>query len=234
MDWKSPELKELAICLAKAQSEFKTAIKDSNNPFHKSKYADWESLIVSTRPSLTAHGFSVIQPIIENEDGKKYLHSILLHVSGQYIQSTIQIVPLKNDPQTLAATVTYLKRMTYAALIGVSIGDDDDGETAMCRNKETKKIESFHKRNTEKFEEEIIEEPNIEEIQYISRDQEDTLRRMLKGHSDEIQITKDLFERLKIDAFSNIQSKYYNSIYKHIENSKSKLDEARKIRENNG
>lgn len=238
MDWKSSEIKELAVCLAKAQAEFKTAIKDSNNPFHKSKYADWESLIVSTRPALSANGFSVVQPIIETEDGKRYLHSILLHVSGQYIESKIQIIPLKNDPQTIASTVTYLKRMTYAALLGVSIGDyDDDGEAAMgrCKNCKNPKEVEAPKKDEERFE--ALEKPKeieVEPIQYISKDQEDTLRRMLKGHPDEKDISKYILEAHKIEDFKYIESKWYDATYKNIDKQKLKRDEARRIRENNG
>ena len=37
---KSESIKELATALAKAQGEIKGALKDSQNPFFKSKYAD--------------------------------------------------------------------------------------------------------------------------------------------------------------------------------------------------
>ena len=52
----SENIEKIALALVKAQSEMGTAIKDSNNPFFKSKYADLNSIREACMPSLLKHG----------------------------------------------------------------------------------------------------------------------------------------------------------------------------------
>lgn len=131
----SPLLNELFSSLAKAQAAMLPAFKTSDNPFFKSKYADFAEIVHASRPALTAHGLSVMQRIILLADGSEALHSVLGHSSGQYIDSVMRIRPAKNDVQALGSYITYLKRYAYAALIGVAT-EDDDGEAAMARTHE--------------------------------------------------------------------------------------------------
>lgn len=128
-------LNELFSALAKAQASMLPAFKTSDNPFFKSKYADFGEVVHASRPALTANGLSVTQRIILLSDGSEALHSVLGHASGQYIDSVMRIRPAKNDVQALGSYITYLKRYAYAALIGVAT-EDDDGEAAMVRTHE--------------------------------------------------------------------------------------------------
>lgn len=133
----SPTLKELATNLAKAQAEFKIAEKNQKNPFFKSSYADWQAIVHASRPALCKYGLSIVQSTINKEDGS-YLVSILLHASGEWISSEAKINPPKQDIQAISSYRTYLKRMEYAALVGVVTGDeDDDGEAAVSPSRQT-------------------------------------------------------------------------------------------------
>ena len=49
----SDHLNELATALSKAQAQIKGAIKDSNNPFFKTRYADLSSVWEACRGPLT-------------------------------------------------------------------------------------------------------------------------------------------------------------------------------------
>lgn len=130
----SDHIDQLATALAKAQGEFLTAKKDKDNPFFKSKYADFESIVMSTRQALTKYGLSVAQSICRLSDGNHYLITILLHNSGQWIKSYAQHNPQKSDIQSLSSYNTYLKRMCYASLVGaVTTDHDDDGNSASQR-----------------------------------------------------------------------------------------------------
>lgn len=126
----SEQIDQLATALAKAQGEMSVARKDKNNPFFKSSYADFESIISASRPSLAKHGLSVVQPPFVYEGDSSYLVTILMHSSGQWIKSKAKHNPLKTDVQSLSSYNTYLKRMCYASLIGVATGEDDDGNAA--------------------------------------------------------------------------------------------------------
>lgn len=124
----SDQIDQLATALAKAQAEFSIAGLNQKNPFFKSNYADFESIIAASRPSLTKYGLSVIQSPFVLEDGNSYLITILMHNSGQWIKSKAKHNPPKADIQSLSSYNTYLKRMCYSSLVGVVTGElDDDG-----------------------------------------------------------------------------------------------------------
>lgn len=129
----SPEINELATALAKAQGEMGVAGKNQKNLFYKSAYADFEAIVEASRPSLSRHGLSVVQPPVVQEDGKSYLITILMHSSGQWIKSkALHNPPKQNDAQALSSYNTYLKRMCYTSLVGVVTGDhDDDGNATI-------------------------------------------------------------------------------------------------------
>lgn len=130
----SDSIDQLAIALAKAQGEMFTAGKNQKNPFFKSSYADFEAIVNASRPALTKYGLSVVQPPVFSDTlGQSFLITILMHSSGQWIQSRALHNPQKNDIQSLSSYNTYLKRMCYTSLVGVVTGEDDDGEGAVVR-----------------------------------------------------------------------------------------------------
>lgn len=129
-DHKSQETNEIFKAMSLAQADMKVAGKDSSNPFFKSSYANLQSVIEASRPSLCKHGLSVMQQII-SDAGQDYLVTILGHSSGQWLSSQVKIAPQKTDIQSLGSYITYLRRYSYAALVGVYDGtEDDDGNDA--------------------------------------------------------------------------------------------------------
>jgi len=130
------ETPELIAALCKAQSKFNPAIKDANNPFFKSKYADLNSVWLACKDALAENDLFISQ-IISSRDGKNTLKTRVYHKSGGYIESEIDIVSKNaNDPQSLGSGITYMRRYSLAAILGIIV-DDDDAEDAMNR-KETK------------------------------------------------------------------------------------------------
>jgi len=126
----SPTIGAIAAALAKAQLAFKPAIKDALNPFFKSKYVDLAGAIDSVREALSANGLAIVQ---STEAGEKLvLHTTLLHSSGEWIGGTYPIVAVKPDPQGIGSAVTYARRYSLMALLGIA-AEDDDGESAHGR-----------------------------------------------------------------------------------------------------
>lgn len=134
----SNELGSLLEALAKAQAIMEGAREDSSNPFFKSSYADLTSVWQACREPLSKNGLSVIQTT-QVIGEKKYLVSLLGHVSGQWIKSVLPIEPSKPDIQSLGSAITYSRRYTLASLVGVC-PVDDDGEATMDRNKQKKDL----------------------------------------------------------------------------------------------
>lgn len=128
----SQEINELVKALALAQAELQPAIKDSINPFFKSKYADLGSVWDVCRPVLSKNGLCIMQTT-EIQDEKTILSTMLAHTSGQWVKSHLPLNPSKNDSQGMGAAITYLRRYSLSALVGVVCDDEDDGETAVGR-----------------------------------------------------------------------------------------------------
>ncbi len=128
MNMQSEQINELATALSKVQGELDYAVKDSNNPHFKSKYADLAGVWYACRDPLSKHGLSVIQTL-ELIDGKQALMTTLAHASGQWIKSLVILPIQKPGPQEMVSCVTYCRRTALAAIVGV-YQDDDDAEAA--------------------------------------------------------------------------------------------------------
>ena len=123
-------MKEIYAALVKAQGQIKIALKDSKNPHFKSTYADLGSVWDAVRDALQSNGLAVIQLTRIHESGTPVLLTRIIHVSGQHIEGEYPIVCKDpNDPQKVLSSVTYSRRASLAAAMGV-IADDDDGNSA--------------------------------------------------------------------------------------------------------
>ena len=136
----SANLKELASALSKAQATLQVAKKVSENPYFHSKYADLLSVWTACREALTTNGLSVVQVIDIANDGKAFLETILLHESGEWITGRLPLLAIKQDPQSQGSAISYARRYSLSAIIGLCTEEDDDAEGAMDR--ETLKSEA--------------------------------------------------------------------------------------------
>lgn len=126
----SNNIGKLALALAKAQGEVKTAVRDAKNPFFKHNYADLASVWDACRTPLAQNELAVIQTT-EKDNGNIVLITTLVHSSGQWIRGYFKVKPVKSDPQGLGSALTYARRYALAAIVGVAPeGEDDDGNAA--------------------------------------------------------------------------------------------------------
>ena len=129
---------KIALAFIKAQTEMGNATKDSSNPFFKTKYADLNSIREAFLPALNKHVIGVFQPIVQIE-GKNFVKTILLHESGETIESFTEILFTKqNDPQAQGSGITYARRYGLQSLVSIG-ADDDDGNKASAKSQEPKK-----------------------------------------------------------------------------------------------
>lgn len=209
---RSEDINLLFGALAKAQGDMKPAPLNKSNPFFKSRYADFESIVMASREPLAKNGLSVLQNIIKHDDESSVLHTILGHSSGQWMASTIRILPPKNDIQSMSSYTTYLKRMAYAALIGVVTGDeDDDGEIAMqeSRNSGAKGVALNHKYDAREQSPDPITPEQYEELEYELSS---------PGCED---IAKQILEGLRINALSDMPKSKWSASLKRIRDIKA-------------
>ena len=125
----SDSITNLAIALSIVQGKLTYAVKDSNNPFFKSKYADLESVWDSCRNLLSENGLAVMQFPGEYYDGTMHLTTILTHKSGEWIGQDMSVPVTKPDAQGAGSALTYMRRYALAAVVGV-VQADDDGNAA--------------------------------------------------------------------------------------------------------
>lgn len=119
----------IAAALARAQSEMGKALKESNNPHFRSKYADLGNVMDACMPSLSKHGIAVIQPTGMDELGQ-YVETVLIHgETGEKLSCRVPLIVQKNDMQGYGSAVTYARRYGLMAMAGIA-PEDDDGNAA--------------------------------------------------------------------------------------------------------
>jgi hypothetical protein len=198
----SENLNELALALAKAQGEISPAIKDSANPFFKSKYADLNSIWSSAREPLSKNGLAIIQTTEKDQGGQLNLITTLVHASGQWVKSYMPVIQAKADIQSLGSALTYCRRYSLSAICGISTDEDDDGEKSMARQKEEKKVEPKPK----------ISQQQIEELSLILGNCSDEYQKQIwEGlNSQKIyaweSLTPDLFHRVRNAAIKQAKN----------------------------
>lgn len=131
----SSNITELATALAKAQGEIKNATKSSDNPYFKSKYADLAEVLNVAREPLAKNGLSIMQANEGVANGYMSVTTLLLHSSGQYIKATGTFPVGKQDPQGAGSALTYARRYSLAAMLGIA-QEDDDGNAACDKQNE--------------------------------------------------------------------------------------------------
>lgn len=136
---KSEKLDLLASALSKAQAEMPAIPMRSVNPFLKNRYADLATMIEVASPVLTKHGLSISQQPV-SIDGHVGVTTTLLHASGQWIEDTISL-PLgdekgKSLAQVAGSIITYLRRYSYGAIVGLATDEDTDGNAPAKRHEQ--------------------------------------------------------------------------------------------------
>lgn len=127
----SLDVGELFSALAKAQGAMKGAVKDSLNPFFKSKYADLAAVWEACREHLSAHGLAVVQGVSAT-GALVSVTTMLGHVSGQWVRDTLTLEAKDSTPQSVGSAATYCRRYGLSAAVGIA-PEDDDAEAAQPR-----------------------------------------------------------------------------------------------------
>jgi hypothetical protein len=124
-----PVGKAIAGAIVKAQMAFGPALKTSQNPHFKSRYADLSACVEAVIEALNANGIALIQRTLPCESGVT-VETVFLHTSGETLSSGPLHVPAsKNDPQGYGSALTYARRYSLMAACGIA-PEDDDGHAA--------------------------------------------------------------------------------------------------------
>lgn len=127
----SNTISKLASALARAQVEMPVVKFDAKNPFLNNKYATLGAVVQASVPVMHKHGLSIAQFSISQE-GRVGVRSILMHESGEWIEDVITLVPETQKGlslnQAAGVTLTYLRRYSWASILGLVTDEDSDGD----------------------------------------------------------------------------------------------------------
>lgn len=138
-DSKSGSIAELCKALVKFQTSMSPVSKNEKNPHMRNKYASLDHIWESTRIPLGECGLAVTQTMSkETSDGCPVITTTLMHVSGQWVRGSLSIPAHKvrkdeiipADAQSYGSAITYGRRYSLCAILGIVTGDDDDGNIA--------------------------------------------------------------------------------------------------------
>lgn len=130
---------ELNAALAKAQGEFEPIKKEktAKTASFSYSYASLDTFLDKCRPILAKHGIAIVQPF-EILDGANVLRTELRHTSGEMICSVFLLQRVPDTDQQLGSMLTYLRRYTLAALLGVAAEEDDDAQSSTAKPRKAK------------------------------------------------------------------------------------------------
>lgn len=140
------KMSESIASLAKAYAQFQQEVSNpsntAKNPQFKSNYAPLDEVINTAKPVLAKYGLSVLQSTGSEGEAIKIV-SILMHESGEYIQSDELTLPAYQtkgggvkefNAQGAGSAITYGRRYSLSAILGLASEDDDDGNHASGQN----------------------------------------------------------------------------------------------------
>ena len=125
----SETIKSLLEGLVKAQAEFPTLPKDKSG--YGYKYTDLDTVISTVKPILAKFNIGFMQMLSTLEGNVKAITTRVFNSAGEWIEDTTPLPDVAmaktNAAQNLGAAITYMKRYTLCAMLGISSDEDVDG-----------------------------------------------------------------------------------------------------------
>ena len=120
----------LVDSLAKAQAEMRNAAFNRQNSHFKNRYADLGAIRDAVVPILSKHGIALVQSI-ETHDGVSMVVTKLLKGDESIVSSGCPVIVDRKGPQAFGSALTYARRYSMSAIVGIASEEDDDAELAV-------------------------------------------------------------------------------------------------------
>jgi len=92
-------------------------------------YADLPAILAAVSPVLAKHGLGVAQSV-EIVDGGVAVRTRIYHVGGHVEELGPLVLPAGEDARAVGSAITYARRYSLCAALGISADEDDDAATA--------------------------------------------------------------------------------------------------------
>lgn len=127
----SDSIIELLSELADVQSELPTMPKSSQA--YGYKYTDLDTITQTIKPILCKHGIGYIQSVGGLTESGLVLTTRIFNKKGEYIEDTAALPTItnakNNAAQTLGMSITYMRRYSLCAMLGITSDEDVDANT---------------------------------------------------------------------------------------------------------
>lgn len=124
--FQSETIQKIAAALAKFMAQVVPPAKDTDNPYYNSKYADLRAIIDAVKGPLSDNGLSFTQ-VPAFVEGDVILRTVIMHTSGEWLAGEYPVLPVKSNPQGYGSALTYARRYSLSAMLGIAADEDDDG-----------------------------------------------------------------------------------------------------------
>ena len=111
----------------KACADLRGAEINAVNSHLKSGYSDLSSVQAAARAALIPHGLAWYQQVVQ-QDGMVGVRTVIIHTSGQQIDMGVCLFPIapgRNLLHQFGASLTYSRRYSLSAALGISQEDPD-------------------------------------------------------------------------------------------------------------
>lgn len=135
----SPTIGLLIEALALAQLEFTTIEREHTakvfskrtNAEYSYDYADLAAVLTAVRSACARQGIAILQPPLVGQRSVT-VTTLIAHKSGEFIRNELMLPLDDPNPQAVGSAITYARRYSLQALLGVAPeAPDDDAAAAM-------------------------------------------------------------------------------------------------------
>lgn len=174
-----------AFALALGELDDVTRARVAAEPGRRSyRYADLASVLEVVRPVLAARGLAVTQSA-SAELSKVTVSTTVVHTSGEWLTFPPLTMQMSGvDPQSVGAGITYARRYSLMAVLGIAAEEDDD-DGAAASTQPTRSTESG-------------DEPDWGALGYADRSE----------HDDRLVATNELAAGLPAEAREALRAEY--------------------------
>ena len=128
----SEGITQISAALAKAQKDFKTPKRTKKAMVTQTRgynYADLQDVYDAVRDPLANNGLAITH-LTQEFGGQVELVTMLIHESGEWFRSIYPVKAKAERPQEMGSAMTYARRYTVSALLGIASEEDDDAQSA--------------------------------------------------------------------------------------------------------
>lgn len=131
----SDDVDQLAPALVAALGELEDVPRGrtANVGTYNYRYADLGAVLGAVRPVLARHGLCLSQTP-EVDDGAVVVATTIWHASGQWLAAPPLRLPAGDTAQSVGSAITYARRYTALAVLGMATEDDDGAAAGRSAN----------------------------------------------------------------------------------------------------